>query len=147
MPQKGLFDAQMKFLILVMGVATSSFLFILYLTLLSRGFNPELVRTFIFACFGSYSLFIVFSVRHLEASIFAESPLTNPYLVAGSAVGLALMFAAIYLPVLQGVLDTVPLPLPWLLGALLVCLTIVTIVELAKWVFRRYRASLSKLLR
>lgn len=134
-----LFDPLMRFLILGVGLSSSALLLALYLALLYVGYEETLVRTFIFACFGSYTLFLAFSVRSLEKSIFAYSPLSNPYLLGGVGVGLALMLAAIYAPLLQSVLETVALPPLWLLAVLLVGILNVVAIELGKWIFRGRR--------
>ena len=68
--KNGLFSPIMKFLILFIGLSTSAFLFVLYWALLRAGFPEDIVRTFIFASFGTYTLFLAFSVRSLERSIF-----------------------------------------------------------------------------
>lgn len=136
----GLFDPLMKFLILFIGLTTSALLFVLYWLLLRAGFAPDLVRTFIFASFGSYSLLLAFSLRSLDKSIFKYSPFSNRYLIAGVGIGIALMGAAIYIPFFQSLLKTVPLPLHWLLGVALIGLINILAVELGKWIFRRKRA-------
>ncbi len=134
---KNLFDPVMRFLILVVGVVTSALLFALYWLLLRSGFDATLVHTFIFACFGTYTLFLPFALRSLEKGIFSYPLFSNPYLVAGVALGGALMLLAVYMPLLQGVLDTVSLPFPWFLGVVAVGLFNVMLVELGKSFFRR----------
>lgn len=140
----GLFDPLMKFLILFIGLFTSALLFILYWSLLRAGFPEELVRTFIFASFGSYTLFLAFSVRNLEKSIFAYPTFSNRFLVAGTGIGIVLMGAAIYTPFLQTLLDTVSLPLPWLLGVAAVGVVNIAAVECGKWIFHRRQPSLGR---
>ncbi len=135
--RKGLFDPLMKFLILGVGFATSAFLFVLYWYLLRAGYSEELVRTFVFMCFGSYTLFLAFSARSLDRSIFSYSLLSNRYLGAGVGLGFVLMLSAVYLPFLGGLLGTVPLPPVWLLGVLAVGLLNVFGMEFGKWLFRK----------
>lgn len=132
----GLFDPLMKFLILFIGIITSALLFVLYWLLLRAGFPEELVKTFIFAGFGSYTLFLSFSVRSLEKSIIAYPLLSNRYLVVGTGIGILLMLAAIYIPFLQSLFGTVALPAPWLLGVLLIGALNIAAVEFGKWLFR-----------
>lgn len=132
----GLFDPLMKFLILFIGLSTSALLFLLYWFLLRAGFPQNIVRTFIFAAFGSYTLFLTFSARDLEKSILEYSPFSNRYLIAGVMIGIMLMGAALYLPFLQSILGTVSLPLYWLLAVVLIGLLNLTVVELGKKIFR-----------
>ena len=132
-----LFDPLMKFLVLFIVLVTSAFLFVLYWALLRSGFPEELVKTFIFASFGSYTLFLAFSVRSLEKSVVAYPLFSNRYLVAGVSIGFALMLAAIYAPPLQRLLGTVALPPEWLLGVMLIGALNIAAVEFGKWLFRQ----------
>ncbi len=132
-----LIDKEMKFLITIIAILTSLLLFSLYIGLLKLGFNLEIVRTFIFASFGTYSLFLIFSVRSLQKSIFAYNPLSNGYLLSGVGFGIGLMLAAVYLPPLQLLLKTVPLPPLWLAGVIGVGLLNIAAIELGKFFIRK----------
>lgn len=129
---RNLFDRTMRILIVAIGFSTSALLFALYYALLSWGFSPPLVRTFIFASFATYTLFLSFSLRSLEQSIVRYNPFANRYLTLGVGVGLALTALAVYLPWLQRIFDTVSLPLPWTLGVIGVGLLNILAVELGK---------------
>ena len=132
-----LFDPLTRFLVIFIGLSTSVLLFALYWTLLRMGFAPEIVRTFIFASFGTYTLFLAFSVRSFDRSIFRYSPFSNRYMVVGVGIGLVLMASAIYVPFLQTVFGTVPLSGYWVLGVLLMGLLSIVLVEAAKSFFHR----------
>lgn len=134
---KNLFDREMKFFILIIGTLSSAFLFILYLALLKMGFVEELVRTFIFASFASYTLFLAFSLRSLKRSITRYHPLSNKYLTIGVGIGLLLTAMAIYVPWFQQILNTVPLPPLWLLGVISVGFLNIAVIEFGKWFFRK----------
>ncbi|MDP2946171.1 MAG: HAD-IC family P-type ATPase [bacterium] len=134
---KNLFDREMKFFILIVGTLSSAFLFALYLVLLKAGFAGELIRTFIFASFASYTLFLTFSLRSLEKSILNYNPLSNRPLTIGIGIGLSLIAAAIYLPWFQQILNTNPLPPIWLLGVVSVGFINISAVEFGKWLFRK----------
>jgi len=136
----GLFDPMMRFLILFIGLSTSALLFVLYWLLLRAGFPEDLVKTFIFASFGSYTLFLAFSLRSLDKNIFKYPVFSNRYLVIGVGIGLVLMTAAIYVPFMQSLLKTTPLPFYWLLGVVLIGLLNILAVEFGKWIFRRKRS-------
>ncbi len=137
--ETNLFSPLMKFLVLFIGLSTSMLLFLLYWVLLRIGFPEDIVRTFIFASFGSYTLFLAFSLRSLERSIFTYSFFSNPYLVMGVSIGVILMGAAIYIPFFQSLFDTVSLPFFWLLGVVAVCVLNIAAVEFGKWLFRQRR--------
>lgn len=134
---QNLFDREMKVFILVIGISTSALLFFLYAWLLRFGFLPETVRTFIFATFAIYTLMLSFSIRSLERSIFSYNPFSNIYLLSGVTFGILLVALAVYVPVLQGIFETVPLSPPWVLGVFGVGLINIAAVELGKWLFRR----------
>src|SRR3989344_1318252 len=136
----GLFDPVMRFLILFIGLATSALLFVIYWFLLRAGFAEDLVRTFIFASFGSYTLFLAFSLRSLEKNIFKYPVFSNHYMVAGVGIGIILMAVAIYVPFMRSLLKTTPLPFFWLLGVVLIGLLNILAVEFGKWIFRRKRS-------
>jgi Ca2+-transporting ATPase len=131
-----LFDPLMLFLIIAIGTSTSALLFGLYYFLLASGHPAELVRTFTFACFASYTLFSVLALRSLSRSIFSYSFFSNPAMLAGVCVGATLILVAVYVPFFGRLLDTVPLPLPWMLGVAGVVLANLAAIELAKGLFR-----------
>lgn len=134
---KKLFDTEMKILILIVGLSSSLLLFGLYLFLLRAGYDPRLVHTFVFGAFGTYTLFMTFSLRSLEQSILTYNPFGNPYLTGGVGIGVLLTLGAIYIPWMQQALDTVALPLPWLLGVIAVGMVNVCGVEGVKWLVRK----------
>ncbi|MFH1048930.1 MAG: HAD-IC family P-type ATPase [Patescibacteria group bacterium] len=134
---KNLFDREMKFFILIIGTLSSAFLFALYLILLKTGLAGELIRTFIFASFASYTLFLTFSLRSLGKSILNYNPFSNKPLTISVGIGLLLIATAIYLPWLQQILNTVSLPPLWLLGVIIVGLFNILAIEFSKWLFRK----------
>lgn len=138
--RSGLFNPLMKFLILFIGLSTSILLFILYWSLLKLGFPEDVVKTFIFASYGTYTLFLAFPLRSLEKSIFSYSLFSNRFLIAGVSIGVVLVGAAVYAPFLQSLFGTVPLPFSWLLGVLAVGIFNAAAVEYGKWLFRRRHA-------
>ena len=135
--RNGLFDPLMKFLVLFIGLATSILLFFLYWILIHLGFPEDLVKTFIFACLGSYALVVAFPVRSLERSILGYPMFSNRYMIFGVGVGLVLMGLAVYMPFLQSVFETVALPPMWLLGVVVVWAVNIFAIEFGKWLFRR----------
>lgn len=132
-----LFDPLMKFLILVIGISTSALLFVLYIVLLARGYDLQLVQTFTFAAFGTYTLLVAFSVRSLNKSILSYSFFSNLPLTGGILIGFVLMAAAIYIPGLQSLFGTVPLPLSWVVGVLFVGMFNIFIIEIVKKIHSR----------
>ncbi len=134
---KGIFTGQMKFLITINGAISSFLLLGLYIWLLNMGHDPAVVRTFIFAAFSTYSLFLVFAVRSLRRSIFEYNPLSNGYLVASVLFGFILTLAAIAAPALQDLFATVSLPAGWLFGVVGFGFLNILLVEFTKLIFRK----------
>lgn len=142
-PKKiNLFTPLMNYLIILIGTSTSALLFIMYWTLLNFGYPEEIVKTFIFMCFGTYSLFLTLSVRSLEKSIFSHPFFSNPYLLFGILIGILLMISASYIPFLQGLFGTVSLSAGWIAGVVGVGMLNIVLIEIGKWVFRRKQKSL-----
>lgn len=131
-----LFDPAMKFLILVIGLMSSLLLFAIYYTLMKLGFDEKIVRTFIFAAFGTYTLLVALSVRSLDKSIFSYALFSNTYLNWAILVGFVLMALSIYLPVFQSLFGTVGLPVFWVMGVILVGLFNIIMIEVAKCFWR-----------
>src|SRR3990167_7827907 len=127
-----LFDPLMKFLILIIGISTSALLFVIYFFLLRAGYEPELVKTFTFAAFGTYTLLVALSVRSLDKSILSYPLFSNRYLTGSILIGFSLMAAAIYIPALQTLFGTVSLPLLWVVGVILIGILNIFLIEIGK---------------
>jgi Ca2+-transporting ATPase len=134
-----LFDKEMAFMTGLIGIPTSIFLFVIYVYLNSQDIDPNLVRTFIFAAFSSYSLFVIFPVRSLRKTVFRYSPFSNPFLIAGVLLGLASIAGAIYLPFMREILGTVALPMNWLVGVAAIGIFNLVAIELGKWLLRKWK--------
>jgi len=135
--RNGIFDKNMKFLIFVVGLFTSVLLFLLYFILSRTGYSQELVRTFIFTSFATYSLLLAFSIRSLGKSIFSYNPFSNTYLTFGVFFGITLTLASIYVPFAQNIFQTVSLPPLWLAGVFGVGAVNILVVELGKLIIRK----------
>jgi len=132
-----LIDGEMKFLILIIGVISSALLFGMYYALLRMGFSVGIVRTFIFASFSIYTLFLAFSVKSLHKSIFRYNPFDNPYLIGGVLIAIGLTLVAIYVPYFQVLLNTVFLSWQWMVGVVGFGLLNLLGVEFGKFLFRK----------
>lgn len=127
-----LFDGQLRFLVLTMSLLTSSLIFGVYFMLMKLGFDAEIVKTFIFAVFSVYTLFLSFAIRHLHTPIYKYNILDNPYLLYSNLFGIGLTLVAVYVPFFNQIMGTVPLPLPWALGVIGFVLIILTLFETIK---------------
>lgn len=131
-----LLDRRSRFIVFAIGLLSSASLFVIYHALLASGFETALVQTFVFAAFGTYTLFVSLSLRSLRKPLWTYGPFGNKPLMVGVLIGLGLMIAAIYLPWLNGILGTMPLAWPWVLGVLGFGCVNVALVEVAKHAFR-----------
>jgi Ca2+-transporting ATPase len=132
----GLFTGEMRFMLFVNGLVSSILLFIVYIGLIDRGFDPVIVRTFIFSAFGTYSLFLIFAVRSLTKSIFRYNPFSNMPLVMSVVFGIALMTAGVYFPPLQRLFGTVALTAPWVVAVVAFGIVNILFIEITKYLFR-----------
>lgn len=115
------------------GVVSSALLFMLYIYLLRAGYDEAIVRTFTYASFASYMLFLAFSMRNLEESIFTYNPFSNHYLTAGVFVGFAMIILSLYIPFMNTFLGTTPLPLVWFGGVIGVGVANFFLIEIFKF--------------
>ncbi len=97
--------------------------------------NLEFARTFIFALTAIDSLVLSFVLSSLRRPVVRKDIFSNPYLVAALIVGFAMILSAVYSPVLQGVLKTVPLaPMHWL-WIVAISATELILLEITKYWF------------
>lgn len=134
---KHILNNEVKFLTLGIGVLTSVLLFVLYWFLMRTSLPEAEVKTFLFACFSVYILFVAFSLRSLKRPIFSYNIFSNRFLVAGVGVGLALLAATIYVPFLQTIFTTTALGVGWVVLIGVWVVFNIALVEGAKWLFYR----------
>ena len=130
-------DRDMKFFIFITGFLSSATLFLIYFFLMRAGFPGDLVHTFIFAAFATYTLILSFALRSLEKSIISYHVFANAHLTAGALVGFLLTAAAVYIPFLQAIFGTVSLPFFWALGVGAIGFLNVLGIEFSKWILRK----------
>ncbi|MEX1014045.1 MAG: HAD-IC family P-type ATPase [Candidatus Paceibacterota bacterium] len=133
---KNIIDREVKALTLGVGIVTSAFLLGLYWFLMKMNIPEIEAKTFLFACFASYILFISFSFRSLKKSIFAYNIFSNKFLNYSVLIGLTLTAITIYIPFLQEIFGTVALSASWLVWLALWTVMNILLVETAKWIYR-----------
>lgn len=139
-----MFDKRVIFLTTAIGIFVSLILLGLYLLLLSFGLSEELARTILFACFGSYTLFISFSFLDLSRPIYQYSLIQNKLLLAGIGVGLTLLVITIYLPFFQRMFDTTHLPFIWVIFVVFWIILNIFIIEIFKWFANKFLVTYNK---
>lgn len=96
----------------------------------------EYARTVALTSLVVFQVFHVGNARSERRSALAKSPLSNRFLIAGTSLAMLLHVAVIYTPGLQRLLRLEPLELSSWLAIVAVCLTIVPVVEVHKWLRR-----------
>jgi len=97
----------------------------------------EYWQTVVFTVLTVSQLFHSLAVRSERESLFTIGWLTNPYMLGAVTLALALQLAVIYVPALNGIFHTQPLPaLDLAICLALSALTLVA-VETEKWMVRR----------
>ncbi len=133
----GLLTPKHRLMLLVFGSLSSGLLFCFYLLLRSMGLPSVQVTTMVFAALSTYTLLVAFPLRRLDMSVFRFSPFGNRWLCLGVGFGLMMAFAGIYLPFMNRLLGTIPLPITSLTIAVSVSLFMVGCIETVKWLFVR----------
>lgn len=106
-----LLDRPMRWAVVII-IVVSNIISLGLLTFLWRvGLPLEYLRTFMFAALGLDSTLFIFACRSLEQPLWRYNPLANRWLTGAVAISILLLVAAVYIPVLQTLLHTVPLQL------------------------------------
>ncbi len=135
-PNAPLLTREMKVLIFGTGLIDEFFMILLFF-ILWKCLNLDLsyVRTMIFGAISIDTAFVIYSYKNLRKNLFRINPFSNKFLVLASVIVFVGLIAAIYLPVFQTLLHTVPLRLlDWLI---LIGIGILSLflVEATKWYF------------
>jgi Ca2+-transporting ATPase len=133
-----MFDKRVLFLTTSIGIFISLLLLGLYLVLLNFGMSIELARTILFACFGSYTLFISLSFLDLSRPIYQYSLLQNKLLLVGIGVGMTLLLITIYTPFFQSMFETTHLPFIWVVFVAFWIVMNIVIIEVFKWFANKF---------
>jgi len=134
-PRHPLLTQPMKAIIFGFGIITDFILLGLFLWLLKVGLPLAEIRTIIFAALAIDTLFYAFSCKNLRKNIWQYNPLSNLYLVGCVIFSISMLLIAVYIPIFQKLLKTVPLNLfDWLLLLGLGIINLI-LVEATKWYF------------
>ena len=102
---------------------------------ISRG--VDYWQTVVFTVLTVSQLFHSLAVRSESASLFRIGLFSNLPMLGAVVVTVLLQLAVIYLPVLNGIFHTEPLPLYDLTVCLLLSSLVLVVVEVEKWLLRR----------
>lgn len=109
------------------------------ITAMAWGISREVSywQTMVFTVLTISQLFNCISVRSESASLFQIGLFTNLPMLGAVAVTFVLQLAVIYLPFLNSIFHTQPLPFYDLMACLLLSSSVLFAVELEKWLIRR----------
>jgi len=102
-------DAELKFLIFIIGIFLNIFLLALFYWLTRGWLHLHYIQTVMFVALGIDTIFVTFSCRSLRQAIFQYNPFANKVLNGAILFGFLLLLAGVYLPGLQKLLGTHPL--------------------------------------
>jgi Ca2+-transporting ATPase len=148
-PEEGVFTAEVNILLAVMAGYMTILIMALfayyYLGNPDQEASPEMVlvraQTMVFVTLVLAELVNAFNCRSLRLSLFTVGPLANRYLLAAVAISLAMTVAVVAYDPLDRLFHTVPLTCyDWLL-TLAISLSLIPVVEAAKWLLRRRTAA------
>ena len=130
-----LLTKEMKVLIFIIGLVNILLLLALFSWLSKNNHQIAHIRTMVFACLTIDSLFYVFSCKSLRQNLWHINPFSNKFLVASWFIGIIMLVSALYLPIFQTLLKTVPLNFnDWLIILGLGAVNLI-LIEATKWYF------------
>ncbi len=130
-----LLTKEMKIIIFIIGFITDFLLLGVFILLFRAGHNINYIRTMVFAALTIDSLFYIFSCKSLRKNLWHIDIFSNKLLVTALLIGISALIGAIYLPLLQGFLKTIPLTLnDWLIVLGLGFIELF-LIETTKWYF------------
>jgi Ca2+-transporting ATPase len=108
---------------------------------LGQGVPEALVRTETFTVLAMCQWFNVLNCQSATASAVGARLLRNPWLALGLSLSVALQAAVLYVPPMNTLFHTVPLPLESLLPLVALASTVLWAEEIRKWFVRHARAA------
>jgi len=110
-------------------------LFLTYYALLNITGDIDLTRTVVFALTAIDSLLFMLIVSSLHRPLLRADLFENRYLIGALMLGVPMILAAVYMPLLQGVLSTVSLGIGYWLLIISVSLVELILLEATKYRF------------
>lgn len=108
-PKEPILSAKLISYILLMAAAIVAGSLGLYVIALSAGIDLRYARTIAFVSLGFFTIYNAYSSRSLEGSILTMNPSGNRMLILGILVSILAIMAAVYMPFMQSIFQTVPL--------------------------------------
>jgi Ca2+-transporting ATPase len=119
---------------ILVGIVLAVGTLTLFLIELEADSSTQKAQTVALTTMVLFQMFHVGNARSEYLSVFAKSPISNPFLFVGTAAALAIHLAAMYLPLTQYVLRIEPLDWTIWIRMIAVAFTVIIVVEVHKLV-------------
>lgn len=127
---------QVRYTIVLLASLVGAFLLATYFFLsFWTNLSQEQIQTAMFLAVSVDSIFLAFSLKRLDRSIFSTDFTTNKWLLLAVGVSAVLLVLAFVIPPVSSILSIVPVPSWVFLVAVVSCLFHVSIVEVVKTFF------------
>jgi Ca2+-transporting ATPase len=136
-PREGFMTGLMWRRMLVGGIATAAVTLLAFRGALAAGAALDEARSAALTTIVFVQFFQLLSARSLTRSVLSVAPFSNRFLLASLAGAFVLQLAVLYVPALEWVLGTVPLPVEALGHAALAGAAVLAAVEADKLLARR----------
>lgn len=136
-PQEGVMSRLLKERTVLVGLIISAGVLCNFMNELKEGAPIEEARTVAVTTMVFFQFFQAWNSRSEIRSIFQISPMSNPFLFYSMIAAFFAQLAVMYVPVLQRVFRTTPLPIDDWLEIAAITATVVIAVEIDKWLRRR----------
>ena len=139
-PKVGLLDGYFLWRIGFVSVLIGGSTLFMNLQLLDQGYDHIMVQTVTLETIVICQLFHLFNNRSIKQSAFKQNLFSNKAIFVVMALLLVLQLSVTYLPFMNSIFGTVPLPLEAWKWPLLLGVIVFIVVEIEKFVMRKYWA-------
>lgn len=133
-PEK-IINRQMRFLIFVIGIATSLILLGLYVYLIRASYPLEEIRTIMFAGLSIDAIFFIFALKSLRRPLWQIDIFSNRYLIIAFILSAIFLIGGLTLAPLELLLETITPSLKDVILIVGLGLVDLVCIELGKWYF------------
>ena len=124
--------------VIISALLIGTVAFIVFQWLIARGFNLDEARNGTLLLMVLFENVHVFNCRSEVRSVFNHNLLRNPILLMGTTIAQLIHIAAMYTPWISDVLHIQPVSLQHWLELLGFALSVLVVMELQKWLRRRF---------
>ncbi|WP_028842659.1 cation-transporting P-type ATPase [Thermodesulfovibrio yellowstonii] len=138
-PKEGIMSRLLIERTIIVGALISAGIVFNFINALESGASLERARTVAVTTMVFFQFFQAWNSRSEYESIFKISLLSNPFLFLSLIAATIAQLAFIYVPTLQWIFRTEPISIKDWQNVLLVALSVIIVVEIDKWLRRRWR--------